>query len=314
MEALVFADRSSHDMLPLTRRLPVSMLPINGKPLIDHSLHDLTTAGVRSAVLVLGEDAAAVQQHLGTGSRWNMNIKIVQSRRNETPTDVARKMTPYLSDNFLALRGDVYRTPTIRPFRAAANNVLATQVLAQINGRCAQLCLCRQRDIQLDILRWDRGPEHKQNAEWRTVDLAEASFSRMADVTDFYLTNVDQLERAATKLQRQGDAGHRHVFKGDGSTLNPESVRDGAVHIGTNCDIDPSVQLFGPVVIGDNVTVGPDVLLHACVVLPGTSVPPSSFLRNSVVTSEMVLAIDGSVVCRFSDRLAAGAADQAIVA
>ncbi len=116
MEALLFADRKGHDLLPLTRRLPVSILPVNGKALVEYSLEDLAAADVRSAMVVLGENDTSVRETLGSGSRWNLDLKFVHSNQGETPTEVARRFAGEMSESFLALRGDVFRVNTVQSF------------------------------------------------------------------------------------------------------------------------------------------------------------------------------------------------------
>ena len=308
MDALVFADRPGHELLPLTKSTPVAMLPVGGKSLIQHTLEDLVAAEVRSIMVVLGDQSThMVEQKIGHGERWGIDVDYIRARSGESPNQVARRFANRLPNQFLAMRGDVYRSPSIGSFRRAARNILATQVVAQINGRCAQLCLCRQRDLQLEALSW--APETpSRSGNWRTVELDAADFSELHDVTDFYLTNIDGLDErvAATNLVR--GFPKRSFFIEPDSCIPPEVIRNRPVMIGSRCEIKPDVQLHGPIVMGDDVYIDEGAFLYACVVMPGTYIPAGTHLRNAVVTSEMAVGIDGNVICRFADRLAECAA------
>ena len=303
MEALVFADRVGNELLPLTKDIPVPLLPVNGKPLIAHTLDDLADADVRSVMVVVGDrQGGIVEQQLGQGDRWGLDLQYVRARSGETPTQLARRIAGELPDKFLAMRGDVYRSGSIRNFRSAANSVLATQVMAQINGRCAQLCLCRQRDLQLELLSWD--PSRQSNGtNWRTVDVGNAEFSQLFDTTEFYLANIDGLDERVAALNAGAGHADRDYFVPAENRLLERVVRDGPVLIGDDCDIAYDAQLVGPIVLGDKVVVGEASFLHACVVLPGTHIPAAVSLHNAVVTSEMAIGIGGNVICRFADAL-----------
>ncbi|MFW2405645.1 MAG: sugar phosphate nucleotidyltransferase [Gammaproteobacteria bacterium] len=312
MEALVFADRVGNELLPLTKDTPVSLLPVNGKPLIEHTFDDLAAAEIRSIMLVVDDrQAGVIEQQLGDGDRWGLDLQYVRARNGETPTQLARRVAGKLPDKFLAMRGDVYRSGSIRNFRSAANNVLATQVMAQINGRCAQLCLCRQRDLQLEALSWDPSRQ-AADTNWRTVDVGNAEFSQLFDTTEFYLANIDGLDRCVAELNDAANQAERIYFAGPGTRLLPRVVRDGPVLIGTGCEIADTAQLVGPIVLGDDVIVGEGTFLHACVVLPGTHIPDGISLHNAVVTSEMAIGIGGNVICRFADSLEKAADENAL--
>lgn len=303
VEALVFADRVGNELLPLTKDIPVPLLPVNGKPLIEHTFDDLAEADVRSIMLVVdGRQAGLIEQRLGQGDRWGLDLQYVRAHSGETPTQLARRVAGNLPEKFLAMRGDVYRSGSIRNFRSAANNVLATQVMAQINGRCAQLCLCRQRDLQLELLAWDPSRQ-AANSNWRTVDVGNAEFSQLFDTTEFYLANIDGLDRRVTELNAAANHAGRDYFAAPDSRLRPRVVRDGPVLIGAGCEIADDAQLVGPIVLGDEVSVGEGSFLHACVVLPGTHIPAGISLHNAVVTTEMAIGIGGNVIYRFADAL-----------
>ena len=302
MDALVFADRTGNELLPLTKNIPVSLLPVRGKPLIEHTLDDLAAASVTSAMLVVGDDSRTLKASLGDGDRWNMRIQYVESSPGESPTRFAKRLAGRLPDKFLALRGDVYRSPSIPAFRKAANEILASQVIGEINGRSAQLCLCRNKDTELDSLAWRAQQGHPGVVEnWRSVDLGPGGFSQLTDITDFYLTNLDELDVKVAALNRAAGSDERRYHAEENASIEEASIIDGPVLLGAHSSVNPRSTLFGPVVIGENAYIDCDVFLHACVVLPGTRVPAGMRLRNAVVTSEMAFRMDGSLLHRFGD-------------
>lgn len=77
MHALIFADRIGQELEPLNERTCVALLPVVGKPVLEHTLEALVAAGVREAVVALSPFADEVRAVLGDGSRWGMRLDYV---------------------------------------------------------------------------------------------------------------------------------------------------------------------------------------------------------------------------------------------
>jgi NDP-sugar pyrophosphorylase family protein len=304
MKAIVYADRRGDELLPLTGKTPVALLPVIGKPVLEHTLEDLAEAGVRSVLLVVRAEARDAFATLGAGERWGLNLKTIIAAPDETPTDVARRCAGLLPDTFLALRGDVMRGRVVRDFLAASSNVLAAKVVAEIQGRAAQLCLSRKRDLQLDGLHWSEGSLDRAAGRWRTRELGNAGLARLTGVTDYYLANMDALDRCFAGLAPAGRQIKAGVFSGQDAEVTAESVRDGMAVFGAKCHVSSDTELHGPLVIGGGAVIGAGVFMHACVVMRGASVPGGTRLGNAVVTSDMAIGLDGRMLVRFTDLLA----------
>ncbi len=293
MYAIVFADRNGHELLPLTSRVPIPMLPVLGKPLIVHTLEDLADANVRSVLLVLTADDRQTENALGNGTAWGLRLTCTSSRAGDTPGDVARRFAADLPDKLLALRGDVLRGRLTRTFLNAAANVLATQVIATTGGRSVGLCLCRQRDLQLDTLAWPMPVREPKDSGWRSIELGRAGYSALDSATAFYLAHLDGIERRFGDLAVHPAAVSQHRHLASGIAL-----------IGDHCKIAPDATLHGPLAIGDNVTIGKGVFMHSCVVMPGTHIPDGLSIRNAIVNSDMAMGMDGKEIFRSPDRQA----------
>ncbi len=94
---------------------------------------------------------------------------------------------------------------------------------------------------------------------------------------------------------------NRSYFSRPYSRFEPEGICGPPVLIGARTVICPAVRLYGPIVLGDDVYVDKGVFLFACIVLPGTYVPAGTELRNAVVSSEVAVDLDGTVISRFDE-------------
>ncbi len=308
MHALVFADRTAERLLPMTRNTPTALLPVAGKTLLEHTLDNLVTAGIVDVTLIVREHAGTIQEKIQSNTALRkLTVRIVRAGGAESPTDVARRIAARLPDTFLALRGDVYREPCLDKFLVAAKSVLATQVTGRINGRDAQICLCRKRDLQLDGLS-SRAEEQSDPPGWRAVEIGSGIYSGIQDITEFYLANLEALTQLAdTANTTARTADYRLIRDGENATGIRGQITGPAI-LGTGYSIGANARLVGPVIVGKGACIENGAFLHACIIFPGSYIPANTRLQNAIVTEQMALDISGNTICRFADRLGVSSA------
>ena len=88
-------------------RLPKAMLPVAGKPFIDHKLGQLAAQGVDTVVLLLGHGAEAIADHVGDGSAHGLAVRVVLDGDALLGTGGAvRRALPALGEAFWVTYGD----------------------------------------------------------------------------------------------------------------------------------------------------------------------------------------------------------------
>lgn len=94
---------------PFTEKIPKALLPLAGKPFIDHQLDLLHRNGIRTVVLCLGYLGEMVQEHLGDGSSRGMKLFYSFDGDKLLGTGGAvRRALPMLGDCFWIMYGDSY--------------------------------------------------------------------------------------------------------------------------------------------------------------------------------------------------------------
>ena len=95
-------------MRPLTETTPKPLLTVAGKPLIVHHLEELATAGFHQIVINHAWLGEQIEQALGDGSRWNLDIRYsAEAEALETGGGIFKAL-PLLSDPFVVINGDVF--------------------------------------------------------------------------------------------------------------------------------------------------------------------------------------------------------------
>lgn len=75
MYALIIAGGEGERLRPLTNDRPKNMVPVAGRPLVEHQIDWLRTNGVTDVVLLTGYRADVLQAHLGDGSRFGVRVQ-----------------------------------------------------------------------------------------------------------------------------------------------------------------------------------------------------------------------------------------------
>jgi MurNAc alpha-1-phosphate uridylyltransferase len=117
--AMILAAGRGERLRPLTDHAPKPLLPLRGKPLIEHHVERLAHAGLQRIVINLAWLGSMIRDYLGDGSRYGLKIHYSDegARALETAGGIFRAL-PYLEPGaFLVVNGDVF---TDYPFAQAA--------------------------------------------------------------------------------------------------------------------------------------------------------------------------------------------------
>jgi len=75
MKAVILAAGKGTRMGGLTNEMPKPMLPVHGKPILEHILTGLMEAGLQDFFIVTGFRAEVIEKHFGDGRKWGVRIQ-----------------------------------------------------------------------------------------------------------------------------------------------------------------------------------------------------------------------------------------------
>jgi len=108
MQAVILAGGQGTRLWPITREVPKPMVPVAGRPYLEHQLRLLREQGVTEVVLLTGYLADQIEEYFGDGSGLGLDIRY---SREATPLGTGgalREAGPLLQDTFLLIYGDSY--------------------------------------------------------------------------------------------------------------------------------------------------------------------------------------------------------------
>lgn len=86
--------------------LPKPMIPIDGKPLLEHQVDLARRYGFADLVFFVHHRAELIERHFGDGARWNVRIRYVLEPEPRGTAGAVLAGFPQLADRFLVMYGD----------------------------------------------------------------------------------------------------------------------------------------------------------------------------------------------------------------
>lgn len=158
MKAMIFAAGIGSRLKPLTDEMPKALVPLNGKPMLEHVILKLKAAGINQVIINIHHFGQKIIDFLAANDNFGMNIQISDERDYLLDTGGAiKKAMPFLQGNepFLVHNVDIISNVDIQEFyqHHLANNPLATLLVSKrdtarylLFDKQSKLCGWRNRD------------------------------------------------------------------------------------------------------------------------------------------------------------------------
>lgn len=119
MKTVIMAGGRGTRIKEVSSEIPKPMIPICGKPILQHQVECLVKQGFKDIILVIGYLGRQIEDYFGDGGRYGASISYI---REETPLGTAGALY-YLRDtfceDFLLLNGDIIFGVDLRRFVSA---------------------------------------------------------------------------------------------------------------------------------------------------------------------------------------------------
>jgi len=113
LKAVILAAGEGWRLRPITSTRPKHLVPVGGKPLLDHSLNALKKAGLRDTLIVIHYGAEQIKRYFKDGSEYGVSIEYAYQPEVTGTADAAKLAEKYVDDDFLLIYGDLFITPNV---------------------------------------------------------------------------------------------------------------------------------------------------------------------------------------------------------
>ncbi len=279
-EALIFADRLGRELSPLFQETGPALLPLAQRTPLHYCLDDLSAAGVRRAVVVVSHAAERVQELLAGGDPWGVELECVLSRGEEAPDRLLRRFRSLLGERFIAVRGDVLRTPLVRELQAACGD--GSHAVACLEGVSVGAVVTDGSEADMAALAWPL-------PACEGLDMAGHRCNRLDSLEQVLQANLDLAGGRFLGLVPAGLKHSEGIMTGRLSHLDPASVVDPPVSLGDHSSVHRSARLYGPVVIGSNCFIDRDTQIRDSLILPDTYIGAGLDVKDAIIGEGMLV-------------------------
>ncbi|MEW5760706.1 MAG: bifunctional sugar-1-phosphate nucleotidylyltransferase/acetyltransferase [Candidatus Thermoplasmatota archaeon] len=107
MQALVLAAGEGKRLKPLTSTIPKALLPVCGRPFIEHIILALKNAGIKDIGIVIGWRNEEIVDFLGNGKKYSVKIDYIHQEALLGTADAISCGRDWVKDRFICLNGDI---------------------------------------------------------------------------------------------------------------------------------------------------------------------------------------------------------------
>ncbi|MBU2637820.1 MAG: nucleotidyltransferase family protein [Nanoarchaeota archaeon] len=123
MKLVLMAGGKGERLYPLTKEVPKPMLPLNGKPVLEHTIEWAKQQGLKDIIICSGYLAHVIEEYFGNGEKFGVNIKYsIEKEKLGTagPLKLAKELIG--NDNFIMLHADILCQINAKPLMDFHNN------------------------------------------------------------------------------------------------------------------------------------------------------------------------------------------------
>jgi UDP-N-acetylglucosamine diphosphorylase/glucosamine-1-phosphate N-acetyltransferase len=312
MKVFIMAAGDGTRMRPLTANMPKSLLPVAGKPLIQHMLETLKSCRLKDITILVNPGRRYIDQEFGDGSDLGLELSYVVQRKPLGTANAVGTAKLVLDEPFLCLNGDVIvNKPTISGILADFKKNGSTVVtgVAVENPSEYGILDVRSGRLKRMVEKSKNPPGSLANAgvyiftpeifQW--IDRTEKSVRGELEITDSLTMMASSAEVRVHEFQgewvdvgRPWDLLRANKLLMEGlkpkiaGEVQPNATIEGGIVLGEGSRILNGAYIVGPVIIGQDTVIGPN-----CYIRPSTFIGSGCKVGNATEVKNSIL-MDGA--------------------
>ena len=320
MKTVILAAGEGKRMRPLTYERPKVMLPVAGKPLVEHLLGEVKEAGINEFIFVVGYHDETIRNYFGKGERWGVDIQYVTQKTQLGTADALRRAEGLVEDKFLMLNGDtIVSGDDIK--KVITNNISLGVIevknpedydVVEVKGEKIMKIHKKMKEQQSYLInagvylldeniftalsktdKSKRGEfelpdslqlliESGNNIFWEKIEhWIDVIYPwDLLTANEFLIDKIRTVNRG--KIEESVWIKGK-VSIGEGTSIKSGSYIEGPVFIGENCEIGPNSYIRANTSIGANCHIGNAVGIMNSIIMNDTKILPHSHVGDSII-------------------------------
>lgn len=161
MKGYILAAGEGLRMRPLTSNIPKPLLPVAGKPFLEHNIDSLKESGIKDIILLVGWRAQRIREHFGDGRDFGVRIEYVEQEERLGTAHAIGMIKDMVDSPFLCLYGDVVLTKeSVKGLVEHHHKVKGTvMALTSVEDPRRYGCIVTEAGVVRDIVEKPENPE-----------------------------------------------------------------------------------------------------------------------------------------------------------
>ena len=323
MKAVVMAGGEGSRLRPLTIRRPKPMVPIAGKPVMEHILNLLKRHGITDVIVTVQYLASNIEDYFGNGSQLGMHITY---SREDVPLGTAgsvKNAEELLTEPFLVISGDAltdYNLTEIIRYHQEKKS-LATLTLAHVPNPLEYGVIITNEDGHisqfLEKPSWGEVFSDTINTGIYVLDpqvfayfekdkpydfsqelfpymlkkgdpiygyVATGYWCDVGNLSEYMRANADALTgRVDVKIPAKNKGGN--IWTEEGVQIDAEAQLYGPIYLAQDCKVKAGAIIHGPSIIGQYAIVDERAQIDRSIVWNNSFIGERAELRGAIVGS-----------------------------
>lgn len=289
-DVVVLADASAGSLEPLVDDQCQAMLPVVGKPIVEHVMESIVPLRPKHVLVVGCPGVDQLGTFIGGGERWGLDARTVVSRSDCTPERALHKY-----DHILGNAVIVIDCLSIRDFSIV-------DVLGELKGRSVASVYDKNGDSAgMTIFRRDHDGAWPGKTPAR-VEVASITCFEVSSIKAYFESSLSLISGSSREhLRFRGRDVALGLTCGPGTRISASSVKLGRVYSGSCTVAHPSTEFSGTVVLGNNVVIDKRCLVRDALVLDNTYVGSQLTIERSIVKGNRLISVDSETAVDLDD-------------
>jgi NDP-sugar pyrophosphorylase family protein len=285
MNVLITVNHSFESLVPICAEEPVSILPIAGKPVLEHVLEAVVELDAEQITIAASGNIVALRHLISDGERWGLTINIVSAKTNEPAEDIYKRC-PNLQEN------DTLIVPCDRVYVSSFSDIW--QEMKAVGN------------VEIAVSSHETGitfiPVGAGLGFIKTINTPELSVHKIHTAEDFHSASLASITGALGPLKLRGKQAAIGLKQGYMTRFHPRSVQSGRVFVGNHCRVHSTCKITGPVVINHGASIDRMTTVENSVILDNTIVGEHLNVINAIVSGNTIIRVDTGAVIELSDK------------
>jgi len=310
MKGYILAAGEGLRMRPLTSNIPKPLLPVAGKPFLEHNIEALKEAGIKDLILLVGWRAQRVREHFRDGKDFGVKIEYVEQKERLGTAHAIGMVKDMIDSAFFCLYGDVVLTKegvkgVAEHYKKVKGSVMA---LTTVDDPRRYGCITVADGVVKDIAEKPEVPESNTINAGAYV-LGPEIFEAIAETKKSPRGELEITD--SLKILMKKAHIYAHLLKGewidvarpwdlleanrilmDGlekdikGEVSDRAVIIDNIQVGKGTRVLPGSYIVGPTIIGEDCEIGPNAYIRpSSYIGDHCKVGSSVEIKNSIIMS-----------------------------